>query len=408
MNVAEAIAAGFDEAREHGGRTLLSLLGLTLGTASIISTLALFGGSNKRTQDFLAEVGGAATFIVRDDLGGKVRLSPREAASPRLTWRDVDDLLDEAPNLKFVSAARNWQLRYEGPRASFDGSVVATIPHYRAINDIEPQVGRYLTDLDVWRRNSVAVLGSSYADSLFGSAAAAVGQDVKIKGERFRVVGVLKREQFSFAAWEGNAFEYRNNRAYVPLTTALKRFGDNDKLDWLTLESTTPYTLPQAEAEVSAVLLRRHRVKDFSFDRSSSDAQEGLQFFYMFDAIFLLVGIICLFTGGIVITNILLASVVERIREIGTRMALGASSGDIFLHFLIQSMTITAVGGVAGALLGSALTSTVEKLMKFPAYVTPTVLIAGLGTALVTGLIAGIFPAVRAARLDPVEALTYG
>lgn len=408
MNIAEAVAAGFDEALEHRGRTILSLIGLTLGTASIVATLALFGGAKKRSEDFLAEVGGAATFLVRNDLGGKVQLTPREAASPRLTYRDLFDLRDHAPSLRFASAARAWTMRYEGPLRRFDGQVVATVPDYMAINDIEPSHGRYLTETDLRYHTNVTVLGSAYADSLFGSAERALGQDVKIGGVRFRVVGVLKREEFRFAAWEGNAFEYRNRRAYIPLTTALKRFSDNERVDWLTLNASSPFHLTQAEAEVTDILLRRHLVKDFSFDRSATDVEEGLQFFYLFDAIFLLVGIISLFTGGIVIANILLASVVERIREIGTRMALGASGFDIFLHFLVQAVVITVIGGLAGALIGTAMTSTVERLMKFPAYVTPPVFVLAVLTAAFVGLVAGVFPAIRAARLDPVEALRYG
>lgn len=408
MNLLESIAAGIDEAREHRGRTFLSLVGLTLGTASIIIVLALFGGAQKQSEDFLAEVGGAGSVIVRNDQGGRIRLTPREAASPQLTWRDVVDLRNEAPHLKYISGARHWYLRYIGPRNSFDGQVVATVPDYAAINDIEPLYGRYITELDLRYRTNATVLGYSFADSLFGSAEAALNRLITIGGERFRVVGVLKREFFQFAVWSGNAFEYRNRRAYIPLTTALKKFAGDDKLVWLTLQATDPLHLETAINEVSDVLYRRHRVQDFSFDRSTEDIAEGTEFFLLFDFIFMIVGVISLFTGGIVIANILLASVVERVREIGTRMALGASGLDIFVHFLVQSLVITSVGGVAGVLLGSAMVSTVERVMQIPAYVTPMVFIAGLATAAFVGIAAGIYPAWKAARMDPVEALRYG
>jgi putative ABC transport system permease protein len=408
MNLFESVAAGIDEAREHRGRTFLSLVGLTLGTASIIIVLALFGGAQKQSKDFLAEVGGAGSVIVRNDQGGRIRLTPREAASPQLTWRDVVDLRNEAPHLKYISGARHWYLRYIGPRNSFDGQVVATVPDYAAINDIEPLYGRYITELDLRYRTNATVLGYSFADSLFGSAEAALNRLITIGGERFRVVGVLKREFFQFAVWSGNAFEYRNRRAYIPLTTALKKFAGDDKLVWLTLQATDPLHLETAINEVSDVLYRRHRVQDFSFDRSTEDIAEGTEFFLLFDFIFMIVGVISLFTGGIVIANILLASVVERVREIGTRMAFGASGLDIFLHFLVQSLVITSVGGVAGVLLGSAMVSTVERVMQIPAYVTPMVFVAGLATAAFVGIAAGIYPAWKAARMDPVEALRYG
>ncbi len=408
MNLFESVAAGIDEAREHRGRTFLSLVGLTLGTASIIIVLALFGGAQKQSKDFLAEVGGAGSVIVRNDQGGRIRLTPREAASPQLTWRDVVDLRNEAPHLTDISGARHWYLRYIGPRNSFDGQVVATVPDYAAINDIEPLYGRYITELDLRYRTNATVLGYSFADSLFGSAEAALNRLITIGGERFRVVGVLKREFFQFAVWSGNAFEYRNRRAYIPLTTALKKFAGDDKLVWLTLQATDPLHLETAINEVSDVLYRRHRVQDFSFDRSTEDIAEGTEFFLLFDFIFMIVGVISLFTGGIVIANILLASVVERVREIGTRMAFGASGLDIFLHFLVQSLVITSVGGVAGVMLGSAMVSTVERVMQIPAYVTPMVFVAGLATAAFVGIAAGIYPAWKAARMDPVEALRYG
>ena len=408
MNVLESISAGVDEAREHRGRTFLSLVGLTLGTASIIAVLALFGGAQKQSEDFLAEVGGAGSVIVRTDLGGKIKLTPREAASPQLTWRDVLDLREEAPHLKYISGARHWYLRYTGPENSFEGQVVATVPDYAAINDIEPLHGRYITEMDLQYRTNATVLGYSFADSLFGSTEAALGQTITIGDDRYKVAGVLKYEEFYFAEWSGNAFEYRNRRAYIPLTTALKRLADNDKLDWLTLQATDPLHLETAISEVDDVLFRRHRVRDYSFDRSAEDIAEGTEFYLLFDFIFAIVGVVSLFTGGVVIANILLASVVERVREIGTRMALGASGFDMFMHFLIQSLFITTVGGLAGVAIGTALTSTVEKVMKFPAYVTPAIFILGLATASFVGIVAGIYPAWKAARMDPVEALRYG
>jgi putative ABC transport system permease protein len=408
MNLLESISAGIDEAREHRGRTFLSLVGLTLGTASIITVLALFGGAQKQSEDFLAEVGGAGSVIVRNDQGGRIRLTPREAASPQLTWRDVLDLREEAPHLKYISGARYWMHRYIGPKTSFVGQVVATVPDYAAVNDIEPLHGRFISELDLRHRTNITVLGYTYADSLFGSPEAAMDQLVTIGGERFRVAGVLSREYFQFAAWSGNAFAYRNLRAYIPLTTALKRFAADDKLQWLTLQATSPMDLETAISEVTDVLYRRHRVEDFSFDRSSEDIAQGTEFFLLFDFIFMIVGVISLFTGGIVIANILLASVVERVREIGTRMALGASGFDIFMHFLVQSLLITTVGGLGGVLIGSALTSTVEKVMQFPAYVTPGIFLLGLAVASFVGIAAGIYPALKAARMDPVEALRYG
>ncbi len=184
------------------------------------------------------------------------------------------------------------------------------------------------TDLDVERRARVMVMGWKFADSLFGNAAAALGQIVNIGGKAFTVVGVIEREEFRFAAWSGNALEYRNERAYIPISTAFSQFAGNEHLSFMTLKAK-PGMVPQAVDEVRSLLYARHGVEDFDIRPSGSfgGGDSSAQFMLLFNFIFLVVGTVSLFTGGIVIANILLASVVERVREFGTRMALGATAG---------------------------------------------------------------------------------
>ena len=411
MNLLESLLTGLDEARRHWGQTLLSLLGLILGTASIVTVLALFGGQTALTEQFLDEVGGRGTIIV-SDRERSAHPRARELASKRLTFQDAQFLRDRASALAAVSPGWAQQLAYRAGNTSFTGQVIGTVPDYMVINDIKPLVGRYLSDLDVRHQARVAVLGWKYADSLFGAAPVALGKVVNIGDKSYRVVGVLEREEFYFASWEDNALEYRNERAYIPISTAITQYSATDKLDFLTLKARPARGAAggaaAAQAQVRSLLFARHGVEDFDIRASGQGAgQDAGSFLLLFNFIFLVVGVVSLVTGGIVIANILLASVVERVREFGTRMALGATAGGIFAHVLAEVLVVTVIGGLLGLGLGTALTGVVAHFMQMPAVVSPFIATVSIGTALSVGLIAGLFPALRAARLAPVEALRY-
>lgn len=407
MSLLEALLVGLAEARRHFAQTLLSLLGLILGTGSIVTVLALFGGQSKITQDYVAEVGGFGTVIARDRERSQ-RPTARELASDGITYGDARYLKRRATTLGAVAPGFYEEMDYRVGGVSFQGPVIGTTPDYAVINDIRPMVGRYLADLDVERQTRVMVLGWKYADSLFGAAEAALGRLVTLAGRNYTVVGVLEREEFYFAPWSGNELEYRNRRAYIPITTAFSQYtGDDEHLSFLTLKAAHPTGARAAQQQVTAMLLLRHGVQDFDITPSGAGANDDAQFFKLFDFIFLVVGVVSLFAGGIVIANILLASVVERVREFGTRMALGASGFQIFAQVIAQVVVIAVIGGLLGLALGWGLTGTVAYFMKMPAAVTPTIALVAIGTSLSVGFAAGIYPAFRAARLSPVEALRY-
>ncbi len=408
MSFLEALWIGFDEARRHLGQTLLSLLGLVLGTGSIVTVLALFGGQSKITQEYISEVGGFGTVIVRDRDQSE-QPTARELASDRLTYGDARYLKDKATMLSAVAPGYFNQLEYRVGGVDFRGTIIGTTPDYAVINDIRPMVGRYLSDLDVRRRSRVMVLGWAYADSLFGDPHRSIGQLVTLGGRNYTVVGVMEREEFYFAAWSGNSLAYRNQRAYVPITTAFSQYtGEDESLSFLTLKAITPTGARAAEEQVSAMLLLRHGVEDFDITPSGGGANSDADFFMLFNFIFLVVGVISLIAGGVVIANILLASVVERVREFGTRMAIGATGFQIFSQVLAQVIVVAVIGGLGGLGLGAALTGTVAHFMSMPAAVTPPIATVAIVTSLSVGFVAGLYPAFRAARLSPVEALRYG
>jgi putative ABC transport system permease protein len=194
----------------------------------------------------------------------------------------------------------------------------------------------------------------------------------------------------------------------VPITTAFSQYtGTNERLSFLTLKAASPTGSRAAQAQATAMLALRHGVVDFDVTPSGQGGNDDAEFFKLFDFIFLVVGVVSLVAGGVVIANILLASVVERVREFGTRMALGATAFQIFAQVVAQVIVVAGLGGVLGLALGWALTGTVAAVMQMPAAVTAPVAGLALVTSLGVGVVAGIYPAWRAARLAPVEALRY-
>ena len=181
MTLLESLLTGLDEARRHWGQTLLSLLGLILGTASIVTVLALFGGQAALTQKYLDEVGGVGTLII-NNRDQPLNPTARALASERLTYRDALYLSAHAPSLRAVIPGWSRQLPYRVDDRSFSGEVVGTVPDYAVVNDIRPLAGRFLSDLDVSGRSRVTVLGWKYADSLFGAAPRAMGHAVSLGG----------------------------------------------------------------------------------------------------------------------------------------------------------------------------------------------------------------------------------
>ncbi len=410
MNLFESLAEGSRAMTTSRSRAVMTTVGIILGVASVVTVLSLMGGGQKQTEAYFAELGGARELRITNTRTDRVFMTAVERASERLTYRDAQAILHNCPSVATVDPEITRFLSVTRGENTFRMKVLGTSPHYPYADDMPVDRGRFISDRDIERYANVVMLGPTYAQDLFGEEDP-IGQRITIGGVSFTVVGIMEKKEFYFRNAGGgsgrNVLEWFNRAMYIPITTMIKRFSVNDQLDGLELAAPTVEAVPSLIQEVRTVLLRRHGVDDFNIDSKSERIYASSEEDRFFSIIFWAVAFVSLFVGGVVIANIMLAAITERIREIGVRKAIGARGRDVFLQFLLEAVTITVAGGVVGLVVGIGLTTVLGRLAGMPTDLTPEIAGIAILTAVGVGLVFGMVPAIRAARLDPVEALRY-
>lgn len=410
MNLFESFAAGVQDMAANRSRAVITTVGIVLGVASVVTVLSLMHGGEVQTLAYFEELGGLREIRITNARSDRVFMTAAERASERLTYRDAQAILEECPSVLTVDPeiVRFLQVSY-GDR-TFQMKVLGTTRHYPYADDMPVAVGRFLTDQDCETYANVALMGPTYREDLFGGADP-LGKAITIEGIPFEVVGLMEKKEFYFRGGGGpgdrNVLEWFNQSHYIPITTMIKRFTVNDRLGGLEIAARTVEDVPRLEEEVRTLLKRRHGVEDFEIESKREGVAEQAEQGRFFNIIFWAVAFVSLFVGGVVIANIMLSSVTERVREIGVRKALGASGRDVLVQFMVEALAVTSVGGVIGLLVGLGMTAAVDRFLGMPTALAPSIPLIAFMTSVAVGLVFGLFPAVRAARLNPVEALRY-
>ena len=411
MNLMESIGAGARDMASNKGRAVITIIGIVLGVASVVTVLALMKGGEQQSLDFWDEMGGLREIRITNTHIDRLMMTAAEKASERLTYRDAQAIQEQCESVGYVDPEITRFLTVSYGDKTYQMKVLGTNREYPYADSMPLGEGRWLSDKDCENYANVVIMGTTYKEDLFGDEEA-IGKTILIDGVPFEVVGLTKKKEFYFQGQGGggsdrNVLEWFNRSHYIPITTMIKRFTVNDQLDGLEIAAKRLDLVPALMEETRTILTRRHGVEDFNLEAKSERMQQRNEQEGFFNIIFWAIAFVSLFVGGVVIANIMLASITERVREIGVRKAIGASDRDLFMQFLVEAVVVTSAGGVVGLLLGLGLVAIVSNVLGMPTSLSPGILASAFFCAVGVGLVFGLFPAMKAGRLNPVEALHY-
>ena len=405
MNAANLLKIALRALANNKLRGFLTMLGIIIGVASVITMLAIGQGSKKSIQEQISEMGSNMIMI---QPGGDMRGGVRQEASAMETLKlqDYEDIVNET---RYVSAAT--------PTVNSSGQVICgaenaptTIygvsPEYMEIRRYEIEDGEMFSEQDVRTAAKVCVVGKTIGDNLFPDGGNPVGKVVRFEKLPFRIVGVLKSKGYNSMGMD------QDDLILAPYTTIQKKVLAITHLQGITCSALKEEYTDQAIDEISEILRRNHRLKDTDDDDFTIRSTQELSTMLtsttdIMTTLLAAVAGISLLVGGIGIMNIMYVSVTERTREIGLRMSIGAKGIDILAQFLIESILISVTGGLIGVFLGVGAALVVNIVARFPIYIQPWSVLLSFVVCTVTGVFFGWYPAKKAAQLDPIEAIRY-
>ena len=404
MDFAATIRMALRALARNKMRTALTMLGITIGIGAVICTVAIGqGGSQMVKQQLVAlgtnlvwvEAGGRNVNGVRTGNGATKSLTVADALAIR---RDVPLIDALSPNAdggaQVVNGNQNWYTRYRG-----------ISPDYFKIRRWDLAEGSLFTDADVDRAADVCILGHTLVTALF-PAEDPVGKSIRVAGLPCLVIGTLQAKGLSPSGWDQDDF------VMVPYTTAMKKLKGIDWIDDIFCSAVSPEAIAPAENEIAALLRQRHKLRpeepdDFSIRHPADSLEAQEKASETFTIMLACIASVSLLVGGIGIMNIMLVSVTERTREIGVRMAVGATDADVQMQFLTEALAVSLLGGVAGVIFGIFASAGVSKILEWPAIVSPMAIVSAAAFSVFIGIFFGYYPAQKASQLDPIEALRF-
>lgn len=401
---------GVMEIRYHLFRSSLSLIGIILGVMNLSAMFSIIEGAKLANESVMDSLGTPEMVSIWLDYQKTKNATDRRFF--KLTWDDVDSLKRDCFTIKAVGVEIETRETVTAGTKSYSFQMMGVLPETFGMNRYDVETGRQFNQFDEERADRVCVLGSEVAKKIFGKEDP-VGKSVRLRDTYFRVVGVLSEFGKVWAdKGKYNPMSWKNERVLIPARTMQSYFTGRGNFS-IFVQSLSVDTIDRTIDEVRSVLLRNHNNRDIFMIRSMAEWQnERENFTRIWQIVLGVVSGISLIVGGVGIMNVMLASFTERMREIGIRKAVGATNLDIFLLFLVETIVICAIGGMIGLGLGYVISTTAIDKMLTETMNTPAKFSIASGFVAVlfsmgVGLVAGLYPAIRASRLSPVEALRY-
>ncbi|HHX27205.1 MAG TPA: FtsX-like permease family protein [Firmicutes bacterium] len=397
MTFYECMKLALSSLKTNKMRSALTLLGIVIGIASVIAMMSIGEGGRRLVSMELAGLGSNLIFVQPD----YAREAMSGARRKSLTYEDAQAIRKGCPAVGSVSVSRMGLVTVKYGKDRYNISATFTDEGLSTTHGAGLKEGRFLQELDIRAQRQVAILGGSLANKLFGEESA-IGTKVKINGQSFAVVGVMKEQGRTIFGENPSDMS-----AYLPITHS-KRMTGSDEVAFISCEARDMKQVRDAMDQIEKVLAQRHG-KDASFNvvSSASILETTETIARIFTVILGGIGGISLLVGGIGVMNIMLVSVTERTREVGIRKAVGAKKADILRQFLFEAISLCLVGGAMGIVLGWAGAALIAKIAKWPTYVSLFSIAVAVISASFSGVAFGVYPAYKAANLDPIEALRY-
>jgi putative ABC transport system permease protein len=397
----------------HKLRSLLTMLGMIFGVGAVVAMLSITAGAQKQMMAFIDQLGVNNIIVEAREATDRDALQLVRTISPGLTFRDFRAISENVPGLDAITPRKKFKPTKVLPKTAAEiPGLIGVLPNYEEINSLKMDEGRFFSEEENQASAPVCVLGETAKVNLLGYDPA-VGKYVKVNDTWLEVIGVMKPQAEGDSDMEGVQSMSRNNLVIAPLNTVMRRFEDatsylRDEIDGMYMKVKTGVDSIQTSAVVNALLSVNHKdAGDFSITVPAGLLEQKKQTQFIFNIVMICIAGISLLVGGIGIMNIMLATVLERTREIGIRRAIGARQSDIIRQFLSEAVLISIAGGLIGIVFGYALSQIIASAAGWSTVVTFSSIAVAFGVSVFIGLLFGIYPAVQAAKLDPIEAIRY-
>jgi putative ABC transport system permease protein len=406
MTLTDTLFETFTALRSNKVRSGLTMLGIVIGISSVIALVSIGNGAQASINASIQSIGSNLIIVMPGVVQpGRGVVSSGRGSAQSLTNGDADAILANVANIKGVAPEVQSRKQVTAKGTNTNTTIIGTTPAYTSVRNFEVDDGQFLSDANVRSNAKVAVLGPTTANDLFGEGNDAVGQSVRIGSVEFKVVGVTK-------AKGGTGFQNPDDAVYIPVTTDEIFLQGSQYLSDISVSAMSSDSASQVQSDVTTLLLDRHHISDpaqadFSTVNQADIIAAAGSVTKTFTLLLGAVAGISLLVGGIGIMNMMLTTVTERTREIGLRKAIGAKGSDISKQFLAESVVLTFLGGAIGILLGTLASHLVTASGAIQTEVTSGSVLLAFGVSAGIGIIFGYYPARRASKLNPIEALRF-